>query len=192
MPELIVLGNGGHAREIAAITYRSYGSEYGNHAHKLKFVDKADEDGLLGVEAPMILGMGDVATRRKLIDKFALAQWTTLIHCTSSMAADIGAGCVIQAGAVATTAVTIGKNCLVNVNVSIGHDAVLGENVVVCPLVAISGYVTIGDDVMIGAGAVILPQLTIGDGATIGAGAVVTHDISAGETWIGNPARRYK
>ena len=41
----------------------------------------------------------------------------------------------------------------------------------------------------IGAGAVILPGLTIGEGAMIGAGAVVTHDVPAGETWAGNPAR---
>lgn len=42
----------------------------------------------------------------------------------------------------------------------------------------------------IGAGAVILPGVTIGEGAMIGAGAVVTKDVPAGETWIGNPARR--
>lgn len=42
----------------------------------------------------------------------------------------------------------------------------------------------------IGAGSTILPGLTIGEGAFIGAGSVVTHDVPAGETWIGNPARR--
>ena len=42
----------------------------------------------------------------------------------------------------------------------------------------------------IGGGAVILPGVTIGAGAMIGAGAVVTKDVPAGETWIGNPARR--
>ena len=48
----------------------------------------------------------------------------------------------------------------------------------------------VGRGASIGAGAVILPGLTIGDGAMIGAGAVVTRDVPAGETWIGNPARR--
>lgn len=44
----------------------------------------------------------------------------------------------------------------------------------------------------IGAGAVLLPGITIGEGAMIGAGAVVTKDVPAGETWIGNPARKMK
>lgn len=47
----------------------------------------------------------------------------------------------------------------------------------------------IGRHVWIGAGAIILPGITIGDGAVIGAGSVVTHDVAAGTTVVGNPAR---
>jgi len=42
----------------------------------------------------------------------------------------------------------------------------------------------------IGAGAVILPGVTVGEGAVVGAGAVVTHDVPAGWTVVGNPAKR--
>lgn len=42
----------------------------------------------------------------------------------------------------------------------------------------------------IGAAAIILPGLTVGEDAMIGAGAVITKDVPAGETWIGNPARK--
>ena len=41
----------------------------------------------------------------------------------------------------------------------------------------------------IGSGAVILGGLTIGEGALVGAGAVVTHDVAAGATVAGVPAR---
>lgn len=49
---------------------------------------------------------------------------------------------------------------------------------------------TVGDRASIGAGAIILPGLTLGEGCMIGAGAVVTKDVPAGETWVGNPARK--
>lgn len=49
--------------------------------------------------------------------------------------------------------------------------------------------VHIGRHVWVGAGAIILPGITIGDGAVIGAGSVVTHDVPAGVTVMGNPAR---
>jgi UDP-2-acetamido-3-amino-2,3-dideoxy-glucuronate N-acetyltransferase len=45
------------------------------------------------------------------------------------------------------------------------------------------------DDAAIGSGATILCGLRIGRGAMVGAGAVVTHDVPAGATVVGNPAR---
>ncbi|HMN70640.1 MAG TPA: sugar O-acetyltransferase [Rhodoblastus sp.] len=50
--------------------------------------------------------------------------------------------------------------------------------------------VRIGANVWIGGGAIIRPGVTIGDDAIIGAGAVVTHDVPAGATVAGSPARR--
>ena len=41
----------------------------------------------------------------------------------------------------------------------------------------------------IGTGAVILGGVTIGENALVGAGAVVTHDVPAGQTVVGVPAR---
>lgn len=50
----------------------------------------------------------------------------------------------------------------------------------------------VGTNVAIGAGSVILPGVTIGEYAVIGAGSVVTKDVPAGETWFGNPAKKYE
>ncbi|MBS1815129.1 MAG: sugar O-acetyltransferase [Acidobacteria bacterium] len=49
--------------------------------------------------------------------------------------------------------------------------------------------VHIGKNVWIGGGAIILPGVTIGDDAIIAAGSIVTHDVPAGATAIGSPAR---
>ncbi len=47
----------------------------------------------------------------------------------------------------------------------------------------------IEDDVSIGSGATIMCGIRIGKGAMVGAGAVVIHDVPAGATVVGNPAR---
>ncbi|RED18557.1 sugar O-acetyltransferase [Pontivivens insulae] len=52
--------------------------------------------------------------------------------------------------------------------------------------------VSIGRNVWIGGHAIILPGVTIGNDAIIGAGSVVTHDVPAGATVAGNPARIIK
>ena len=84
----------------------------------------------------------------------------------------------------------IGARTLLMAGCHIGHDVVMGADCEVAPNAVICGHVTIGKSVRIGAGATIRPFVTIGDNARIGMGAVVTKDVPAGETWVGNPARR--
>ena len=47
----------------------------------------------------------------------------------------------------------------------------------------------LGDNVSVHAGAKVLGAVAIGDGARIGANAVVLHDVPAGCTAVGVPAR---
>lgn len=70
----------------------------------------------------------------------------------------------------------IGKNCSIIASVTIGM-----RNEWTFP--------QIGDNVFIGAGARVLGGITVGDNAVIGANAVVIHDVPAGTTVVGIPAR---
>lgn len=65
--------------------------------------------------------------------------------------------------------------------VHIEHQVTIGANRRQSP--------TLGDDVFLGAGCKLIGPITIGNGAKIGANAVVTHDVPAGETAVGVPAR---
>jgi UDP-3-O-[3-hydroxymyristoyl] glucosamine N-acyltransferase len=101
---------------------------------------------------------------------------------------EIGANTCIDRGALSDT--VIGDHCKINNLCHIAHNNKIGKNVVITAQVNISGSNVIEDDVWIAPNATIRGWIRIGEGATIGMGAVVTKNVPAGETWVGNPARK--
>jgi serine O-acetyltransferase len=80
-------------------------------------------------------------------------------------------------------------------NIRIHPETVIGHRVGIMHDVTIGtnpdrpGAPNIGDDVFIGTGAKILGGVTIGNGARIAANSLVIHDVPAGATAVGVPAR---
>lgn len=103
---------------------------------------------------------------------------------------EIGSNTTIDRGALSNT--VIGDYTKINNLCHIAHNNIIGKNVVITGCVNISGSNIIEDNVWIAPNSSIRGWLTIGEGATIGMGAVVTKNIPKGETWIGNPARKYE
>ncbi len=101
---------------------------------------------------------------------------------------EIGANTCIDRGSLADT--TIGHHTKINNLCHIAHNNVIGNNVEITGCCNISGSNVIEDDVWISPNASISGWIHIGKGATVGMAAVVVKDIPAGETWIGNPARK--
>ena len=100
---------------------------------------------------------------------------------------EIGSNVCIDRGSVGET--RIGAGTKIDNLVHIAHNVRIGRNCVIVAQVGIAGSTTVGNGVALAGQVGIIGHLHIGDGARVAAQAGVSHDIPAGETWFGYPAR---
>jgi serine O-acetyltransferase len=115
--------------------------------------------------------MGRIARRRYNF-------WSLVTQSDVSLYATLGRGLKLPHpnGVVIHEDAVIGTDCMIMQQVTIG---MIGDGDVP----------TVGNNVYVGAGAKIIGRVSVGDGARIGANAVVVHDVPAGATAVGVPAR---
>ena len=101
---------------------------------------------------------------------------------------EVGANACIDRGALSDT--VIGDHTKINNLCHIAHNNQIGRNVTIAGCVNVSGSNVIDDDVWIAPHACIRGYIHLGQKCVIGMGAIVTKDVPAGETWVGNPARK--
>lgn len=101
---------------------------------------------------------------------------------------EVGANSCIDRGALSDT--VIGDYTKINNLCHIAHNNIIGKNVSITGCVNVSGGNVIDDDVWIAPNSSLRGYIHLGKGCTLGMGAVATKDIPAGETWVGNPARK--
>lgn len=199
---LVVVGAGGHGRELVALAQAAGWEVAGVVSADLPapgLLDRLGVPWLGGLEAlaglglPAALGVGYPDVRARVADELAERgiPAVTLVHPTAVVGPDVelGEGVVVQAAAQLTTNVRLGRHTHVGVGAVVSHDCRLGDFVTLAPRVALSGDVTLADRVFCGVGSVIVPGCSVGEGATIAAGAVVVGDVPAGVTAKGVPAR---
>ena len=101
---------------------------------------------------------------------------------------EVGSNTCIDRGALADT--VIGDYTKINNLCHIAHNNKIGRNVTITGCVNVSGSNIIDDNVWMAPNSSIRGWVHIEEGATVGMGAVVVKNIPAGETWVGNPAKK--
>lgn len=139
---------------------------------------------------------GDTLSRLRAEQRLGVdpARYATVVHPGAHLArsADLGPGCIVLAGAVATADVRVGAHVALMPHVVLTHDDVVGAFSMFGAGAQLAGSVHVGDGAYVGSGASVREGRRIGPWAVLGMGSVALDDIPAGEVWAGVPARRLR
>jgi sugar O-acyltransferase (sialic acid O-acetyltransferase NeuD family) len=206
---VVVIGSGGHAREVLQILLSRADATGG--IEPLGFVDEdaaahgrtldgfpvlggwewlegADRD-----HVSVVVAVGTPVACERLAGRARLLG-LRIARAVSPQAwvastATLGEGAIVFPGAVVNTQARVGDHVTLNVAATVSHDSRIGAFTIVGPGAHIAGNVTLGDGCFVGMGANLIHGVRVGAGSVIGAGAVVLDDVPERVTVVGVPAR---
>lgn len=208
MKDLVILGAGGHAREIhqcvLAINHLSptwnflgFLDDFPVRTEVAGFPVLGPSNWLWGRDCSVVVAVGSPALRRRLvagIQAGAPVKFATLIHPSAQIGSSvsIGPGCMISAGAILTADVVLGQHVIVNTGSVVSHDSRVGDFCTIAPMSCLCGGVSMAEGAELGSGVTITPGVALGEWSMIGAGTTVIRDVSPNETLVGSPNRVIK
>lgn len=194
MEDIIVLGQGGHARSLVDIIeqenkYRIVGYVVNDEMildDKYPVIGCDDDledifrDGIRN--AAIGIGyMGKSNLREKLWNQLKKIGFQFPIICDPSAIVannvQIGEGCFIGKGAVINANASIGQMCIINTGAIVEHDCCVDDFSHISVSTVLCGNVKIGRSSFVGANATIIQGRVIGDNCIVGAGAVVRENV---------------
>ncbi len=204
---LVLIGSGGHAREVAEIALQAQQME--RNGPFLGFLDSDPSKHGLNVlgfpvlggmewlnerahEVGVLIAVGDAAVRRRIADELgSTIAYSTVVSPLAHLSeyCQIGEGTVIFPQVVVSTQVNIGRHVQLNSACSISHDSEIGDFCSIYPGARTTGGVKLGEGVTLGTNSCVVPYKTVGPGTQIGAGACVIDDLPGGITAVGVPAK---
>lgn len=144
-------------------------------------------------DAAVLLCAGRGAVRASLGLRLGLRdlRYATVVHPSVSVPQScvVGAGSILLAGCVLTSAISVGRHVVAMPNVVLTHDDVVDAFATLCAGVTLGGSVHVGSGAYIGMNASVRERCRVGHDALVGMGSVVVTDIPDGEIWAGVPAK---
>ena len=198
MRELVIVGAGGFAREVAWLVQRI--NRVSPTFRLLGFCDDAPDRQsgqcggypLLGPvenlngQVTFFCAIGNNRNRKAVSERAEALGHTpvSLIDPTAQLAPDVevGAGCLIGIDSIVSVGSCLGRGVIVNHRVCVGHDVTVGDYAQLCPGVCISGGCGIGAGALMGTLSGIIPLKRVGADATVGAGTFALRDVPDGTT----------
>jgi sugar O-acyltransferase (sialic acid O-acetyltransferase NeuD family) len=203
MPDVVLVGASGLAREVAAAAASGWnivgmldddpalhGTRVGG-TEVLGGVDRAS-----GTSASLLVCIGSGRSRRAVVERLARLgvggeRYATFVDDSVRIApgVEVGAGSIVLRGSVLTADLRIGSHVVLMPNVVLTHDDVVEDYVTLAAGVAVGGFAVLRAESYLGMNSSVRERTTVGARAVVGMGAAVVTDIPDGETWVGVPAR---
>ena len=131
-----------------------------------------------------ICGIGNIKTRKKIIEQFDKINWFNVIHPLSSISrtVNLGTGIFANVNTVINSNAVIKDHVILNTNSVIEHDVIINKNCHIAPSVTVCGHVKINENTFIGAGSNVIDEnkygyITIGKDTFINAGSLIIHSV---------------
>jgi len=192
MKERVLIGAGGHAREVMfqmGIKLSMYVDEkYSNPNEGIFSIADLDPDKHI-----IMIAIGDPVIRNKIAnDLNAQFSFFTFVHETAIVDSQshIGHGSFIGAYSIITTNVRIGDHSILNRHCQIGHDSRTGNYLSMMPGSVISGNVRIGNGFYLGTNSSVKEGLVVTDEVKLGLNSGVIKNISESGVYAGLPAKK--
>ena len=204
MPDLLLIGASGLAREVASAAegsaWRVVGildDDSALHGSRVGGIDVLGSiDSAAGEAAALLVCIGAGSSRRAVVDRLALLgvdddRYATFVDVSVRVPSTVtvGAGSIVLAQSVLTADLTVGRHVVVMPGVVLTHDDIVEDYVTLAAGVVVGGSAVLRTASYLGMNSSVRQRTTVGVGAVIGMGAAVLTDVPAGETWVGVPAR---